>query len=108
MQLFPQRYQVQPEDWTRTVQEYGLKASRFNLMTPNQKIASFCRAHGIICIDPTDALARRYSRTGKPMYLPRGDMHWNKEGHRAFFEESLPAFADLVQEGFQKVRATAP
>ncbi|MCK9376232.1 MAG: hypothetical protein M0P73_08785 [Syntrophobacterales bacterium] len=97
VQIFPQRYQVQPEDWTRAVEEYGLKASRFNLMTPNQKIAAFCRAQGIICIDPTAALAQRYARTGQAMYLPRGDMHWNKEGHLAFFEESLPAFKELVQ-----------
>jgi hypothetical protein len=108
VQLFPQRYQVQPEDWTRAVEEYGLKESRFDLMAPNQKIAAFCRAHGIICIDPTAALAQRYSGTGKPMYLPRGDMHWNKEGYRAFFEESLPDFGALAQAGLQKVRVPAP
>lgn len=104
VQIFPQRYQVQPEDWARTVKEYGLEASRFNLMSPNQKIAAFCREHGIICIDPTAAMAKWYSETQKPLYLPRGDMHWNKAGHHAFFECSLPAFANLVQEGFQRVQ----
>jgi hypothetical protein len=104
VQIFPQRYQVQPEDWARALDEYGLKASRFNLMGPNQKIAAFCREHGIICIDPTAAMAKWYSETPKPLYLPRGDMHWNKAGHHAFFECSLPAFANLVQEGFQKVQ----
>jgi hypothetical protein len=105
VELFPQRYQVQPEDWARAVEEYGLNASRFNLMGPNEKIAAFCREHGIVCIDPTAAMARRYAVTGKPMYLPRGDMHWNKEGHRAFFEGSLPALANLTQEGFKEVKA---
>lgn len=108
VQIFPQRYQVQPEDWARAVAEYGLNASKFNLMGPNEKIAAFCREHGIICIDPTAAMARWYARTGTPMYLPRGDMHWNKEGHRAFFECSLPAFANLVQEGFQEMQANNP
>lgn len=108
VQIFPQRYQVQPEDWAKAVDEYGLKASRFNLMGPNQKIDAFCRERGILCIDSTAAMAKRYSETGKPMYLPRGDMHWNKEGHRAFFEGSLPAFAGLVREGFQEVQAHNP
>lgn len=106
VQLFPQRYQVQPEDWARAVQEYGLKASRFNLRAPNQKISDFCREHDIVCIDPTAAMAKRYSETKKLMYLPRGDMHWNKEGHSAFFEGSLPALNGLVQKGFKMVQAT--
>ncbi len=101
VQIFPQRYQVQPEDWARAVAEYGLNASMFNLMGPNEKISAFCREHGIICIDPTAAMAKWYSETKKTMYLPRGDMHWNKEGHHVFFECSLPAFANLVQDGFQ-------
>jgi hypothetical protein len=108
VQIFPQRYQVQPEDWVRALEEYGLKASRFNLMGPNQKIAAFCREHGIICIDPTAAMAKWYSETKESLYLPRGDMHWNKAGHQAFFECSLPAFAHLVQEGFQEIRADNP
>lgn len=108
VEIFPQRYQVQPEDWARAVEEYGLKASRFSLMGPNQKIGAFCREHGIVCIDPTAAMAKWYSETKKPLYLPRGDMHWNKTGHRAFFECSLPAFANLVQEGFQEMHANSP
>lgn len=108
VQIFPQRYQVQPEDWARAVGEYGLNPSKFNLMGPNQKIAAFCREHGIICIDPTAAMAKWYAKTPKPLYLPRGDMHWNKAGHHAFFECSLLAFANLVQEGFQEIRADSP
>jgi hypothetical protein len=107
-QIFPQRYQVQPEDWARAVQEYALKAARFNLMGPNEKIAAFCRQHGIICIDATAAMARWYARHHQPMYLPRGDMHWNKTGHRAFFACSLPAFAALAREGFLEVKANYP
>jgi hypothetical protein len=108
VQLFPQRYQVQPEDWTKAVEEYGLNASKFNLMGPNHKIAAFCQKLDITCIDPTPAMAKWYGKTGTPMYLPRGDMHWNKTGHRVFFESSLPAFGALVQEGFQVVEAHYP
>jgi hypothetical protein len=104
VQLFPQRYQVQPEDWARAVKEYGLKASRYNLLAPNHIIGAFCRDHGIICIDPTAAMASWYSNNQKPLYLPRGDMHWNKLGHQVFFDCSLQEFEKLVQVGFQKVK----
>lgn len=103
VQIFPQRYQVQAEDWISAVQEYGLKASLFNLMGPNKRIDAFCREHGIICIDSTVAMAKWYAKTGKPMYLPRGDMHWNKTGHLTFFQCSLPAFAKLAQAGVKMV-----
>jgi hypothetical protein len=97
---------VQSEDWARAVDEYGLKASRFNLTGPNQKIAAFRREHGITCIDPTTALAKLYVKTKQPLYLPRGDMHWNKEGHYAFFQCSLSARNGLAQAGFKMVQAT--
>ena len=111
LQIFPQRFQVQPEDWVRAVQEYGLNAFRFNLMGPNQKIAAFCRQHDIFCIDATAALARWYAQHHQPLYLPRGDMHWNKTGHHTFFACSLPAFAkltNLTEERFQEVTAISP
>jgi hypothetical protein len=108
VQLFPQRYQVQPGDWDRAVEEYGLKKSRFDLMEPNRRIGVFCRQHGIRCLDPTAAMARRYAQTGRSMYYPRGDMHWNRAGHRAFFECSRPALAQLVRAGLELVQASNP
>ncbi|MFZ5448695.1 MAG: hypothetical protein ACOZFS_08695 [Thermodesulfobacteriota bacterium] len=108
VQIFPQRYQVQPEDWTRAVEEYGLNPSRFNLMAPNEKIEAFCREHGIMYIDPTIAMMEWYAKNGKPLYLPRGDMHWNKTGHSAYFECSRPALARLVQAGLQELQAGKP
>jgi hypothetical protein len=106
VQIFPQRYQVQPEDWARAVAEYGLNPSRFNLNGPNQRIEAFCRTHAIVCVDPTAAMAKWYSETRKSLYLPRGDMHWNKVGHRVFFDCSLPALNGLAQAGFKRVQAT--
>lgn len=106
VQLFPQRFQVQPLDWESAVDKYRLKKSGFDLLGPNKKIGQFCLEHKIIVIDPTQDMAKRYAISGKKMYLPFGDMHWNKEGQRAFFESSLPVFARLVQKGFQEVQAS--
>jgi hypothetical protein len=108
VEIFPQRFQVQPPDWESAVDKYRLKKSAFDLMGPNKKIRQFCLENKIIIIDPTKDMARRYAVNGKRMYLPFGDMHWNKEGQRAFFECSKPAFAKLVQEGFQEMQAGHP
>jgi hypothetical protein len=104
VQLFPQRYQVSPRDWERAVAEYHLNASRFDLMGPNRKIQTFCRQQNIFLIDPTAAMAAYYARTGAKLYLPRGDMHWNREGHRVFFESSRESYGVLAARGFATAR----
>jgi len=103
VELFPQRFQVQPPDWDSAVEKYSLKKSGFDLMQPNRKIREFCQQHDIILIDPTAAMAQRFALTGKNMYLPNGDMHWSREGHRAFFECSRSAFSELAQAGLRLV-----
>jgi hypothetical protein len=108
VQLFPQRYQVQPEDWDRAAQDYGLKKSRFDLMAPNRRISEFCRARSIDCLDPTRCMAELHAATGRNLYLPRGDMHWSRAGHAAFFACSLPALTQLVQAGFRVVAGEQP
>ena len=108
VELFPQRFQVQPQDWQSAVEKYSLKKSAFDLMGPNKKIRQFCEAHEITLIDPTLEMAKWYAKTGARMYLPFGDMHWNKTGHRAFFECALSAFEKLAREGFQEVQAASP
>ena len=85
VQIFPQRYQVQPGDWDKAVAQYGLKKSRFDLMAPNRRIGACCREHGIECIDPTAAMAQWYAKTRQNMYYPRGDMHLNRMGHSRLF-----------------------
>lgn len=101
--LFPQRFQVQDRDWRATVDAYGLEPGCFDLTAPNRRIAEFCRSAGIACLDPTPELARRFEASGESLYLPRGDMHWNRQGHRAFFEatreelERLAAGAEARQ-----------
>lgn len=105
IQLFPQRYQVQPEDWEKAVRQYGLRSSYFELMRPNKRIREFCEAKGILCIDPTEAMAAYAARAGINLYLPLGDMHWNREGHRTFFDRSRETLAFVVQKGFQVVKS---
>lgn len=88
--LFPQRFEVQPQDWEATVRAYGLDPGCFDLKAPERRIEAFCREAGIPCLDPAEKMAQRFSDTNRSLYLPRGDMHWNARGHRAF--------ADAVQD----------
>ncbi len=81
-----QRYQLQPPDWQATIVGYGLDPRRFDLMAPNRRIERFCRERGMACLDPTAAMGERFAREGRSFFMPRGDMHWNRGGSRAFFE----------------------
>ncbi|HVR95247.1 MAG TPA: hypothetical protein VMW27_01440 [Thermoanaerobaculia bacterium] len=83
--VFPQRFQVQPRDWQATVETYGLVPGCFDLKAPNRFVGSLCRRLGIPCLDPTEALTAR-AAAGEVLYMPHGDMHWNREGNRAFAE----------------------
>jgi len=94
--LFPQRFQVQERDWRATVAAYGLDPGCFDLMAPNRRIAAFCRRAGIPCLDPTEDFARRFEASWESLYLPRGDMHWNARGHRAFFEATREQVEELA------------
>jgi hypothetical protein len=91
-----QRFQLQPPDWEATVAGYGLDPRAFDLTAPNRRIRSFCRERGIDCLDPTAAMAERYARDGRSLFMPRGDMHWNRAGSRTFFELSRDQVAALL------------
>jgi hypothetical protein len=80
--LLPQRFQVQAEDWRATVAHHRLNADSFDLQLPNRVIREYCRGASIPVIDPTEYMADVHQANGVDMYLPRGDMHWNEEGHR--------------------------
>jgi hypothetical protein len=96
--VFPQRFQVQPRDWSLVTAEYGLEPSCFDLSAPNLRIRRFCEANSITFVDPTTAMARNHRATGADLYQLSGDMHWNSRGHRAFFEVLSEALAPLVQD----------
>ncbi len=84
--IFPQRFQVQKEDWKATVEEYGLNEDCFDLMKPNNLILSFCRKEGINCIDPTLDMAAFYNKKRKSLYFPLGDMHFNALGNKVLYK----------------------
>lgn len=95
--VFPQRFQVQPGDWCATVTAYNLNPKSFDLMGPNKRIQEFCARESIPCIDPTDAMKEFHLESGQNLYLPQGDMHWNREGHRAWFEGAQSALKSVLQ-----------
>ena len=90
--IFPQRFQVQPGDWRATVLANNLNPATFDLMQPNNFISNFCLSESIQCIDPTEAMKKYHKEKGQNLYLPGGDMHWNRQGNKAWF---LGAQADL-------------
>ncbi len=83
--IFPQRFQVQSVDWRATVLANSLNPLAFDLMQPNELIRNFCLSESITCIDPTKAMKTYHMEKGENFYLPRGDMHWNRQGNRAWF-----------------------
>jgi hypothetical protein len=95
--VFPQRFQVQPADWTAAVAAYHLRPDAFDLMRPNRRIWAWCDATGVPCLDPTVAMRAHHTATGEDLYLPLGDMHWSAAGHRAWFEGAREALEPLLR-----------
>lgn len=83
--LFPQRFQVQKEDWIATKRDYHLKDKCFDLMKPNNEILNFCIKNDIMCIDPTKDMSNTYNNLHKSLYLPFGDMHMNALGNSVLY-----------------------
>jgi len=94
--VFPQRYQVQPEDWTAAQSAYGLAAEAFDLVRPNRRIAEYCRERRLDCVDPTESMQREHGSTGEDYYQTLGDMHWNAAGHRAWLEGAKPELLSIL------------
>jgi hypothetical protein len=83
---FPQRFQVQKEDWAATVEDYALKADCFDLNIPNKRLEDICQKKSLEYYDPTQAMIEAYQNTQQSLYLPNGDMHWNAWGNEVVFE----------------------
>ena len=81
--IFPQRFQVQDQDWGKTLEIYGLRQECFDVEIPNRRILEFCEKNQIRCLDPTRQMRRSYEKEQRSFYLPRHDMHWNALGHAA-------------------------
>ncbi len=96
LMIFPQRFQIQSQDWDKTVQVYGLNPEAFDLYAPNRRISGFCREQSIPLIDPTERMRNEWHRQRRTMYLPLGDMHWNSYGHRIFFESARDQLLQIL------------
>jgi hypothetical protein len=84
--IFPQRYQVQPRDWDAAVSFYGLNPEAFDLAYPNVAIRKYCASLGVVCLDGTDNMREVHITREIDLYQPLGDMHWNGDGHSAWFD----------------------
>jgi len=77
--VHPQRFQVHAEDW-RAIRDYWeLDDADFDLEIYNDRLARFCRKSGLLCLDLLETF--RLESKGRSLYLPRGDMHYNRRGH---------------------------
>ncbi len=97
--LFPQRFQVQEEDWAATVRAYGLRAAAFDLDGPNRRLSAYCAANSIACLDLAGPLRDARTRGGRSLYLPGGDMHWSAAGHAAAAAALLPKLREMARVG---------
>lgn len=95
--LFGQRFEVQGPDWKQTRWRYQLEDSAFDLELPGRTILGYCRKLAITCIDPSAAMRRLYEAGSGTLYLPMGDMHWNRKGHQALFEASKPILEKVLE-----------
>lgn len=103
--LFPQRFQVQPKDWRATVLHYQLNPASFDLRLPNKVIGRFCETASISVVDPTEHMAESFRHEKLDMYLPRGDMHWNEEGHRQCFKGIWPKLRVFMEPTVAHIHA---
>jgi hypothetical protein len=99
--IFPQRFQVQPGDWRATVMANSLNRAAFDLMQPNKFIRDFCLGESISCIDPTEAMKRYHIERGQNLYLPGGDMHWNRVGNKALFLGAQAELKIVLQDAIE-------
>ena len=95
--LFPQRFQIQEEDWFATTENYRLKDDCFDLWKPNNLILDFCKKNNIICIDPTFKMIQIYNRERKSLYFRLGDMHLNALGNKALYESIKDEIYDMIR-----------
>ncbi len=80
--IHPQRYQVQPRDWDAIARRWNLDPADFDLRLEDRRLAAFCTARGLDCCDPVEAFAAAARENGVGLYLPGGDMHYDRLGHQ--------------------------
>jgi len=78
--IFPQRYQVHPDDWAAIKDFWNLDQADFDLELYDRRIVGFCEENDILCYDLLEPFRDAAART--KLYLPEGDIHFNAAGHR--------------------------
>jgi hypothetical protein len=86
--IHPQRYQVQPPDWDFLVRRWNLDPEDFDLRLANRRLAAGCGRLKLPCCDLVDAFAAAWKADGPGLYLPAGDTHYNRHGHRVAAEQA--------------------
>ena len=81
---FPQRHQVQDQDWDVLRRRWGLDPRDFELGQEPRRIGEFCDRRGIAFVDLSRAFRQEAARAN--LYLPY-DGHPNELGHAVAAEE---------------------
>jgi hypothetical protein len=74
--LIPDEFQVHPQVLTEALQTASLDPGALDLTLPQQRLAAFCAAKGVACLDLQPLFAKTTDT-----YAPR-DTHWNIRGNR--------------------------
>ncbi len=78
--IFPQRFQLQPQDWQVMCEHWSLDSRDFELARPNRRLTKYCAEVGINCLDLLEPM--REAAAEHELYLSGGDMHFNSVGCR--------------------------
>jgi hypothetical protein len=90
--LHPYRYQVQPEDWEVLRRRWSLDEVDFDLRLQNRRLAEHGRREGVRVCDPVEAFAAQPGQ----LYLPGGDTHYNRDGHRIAAEAAARCITEIL------------
>ncbi len=91
--LFPQRFQVHPEDWDVMRAVWNLDAADFDLDAPSERIRAGLAERGVAVCDLLPAF--RAEAGGGTLFISGGDMHPNNAGHALAADETA-RFVDAL------------
>lgn len=78
--LFPQKFQVHPEEWDALCEFWNLVPEDFDLDLPHRRIREECARLGVECVDLGPELGRAAREETGSLYFPLGDIHLNARG----------------------------
>ncbi|MCW7071387.1 MAG: SGNH/GDSL hydrolase family protein [Methanophagales archaeon] len=78
--LIPMQIHVNAELWEKSVRQFGLKTSDYNLSKPNDILVEFGKENNIHVLDLFPEF-RKHIESGEQLYFYK-DGHWNPTGHK--------------------------